>query len=297
VSIVITTSNCNITSLIFVPRARVLDSRIAASIMAASKTCIPRNINNGEKARMSRNLGRQNLRAQQSTGHAQLNDEIADIKSRIGSSAQETKDLKEKLKGLSDKKKEMGQSPRHSQAPSNRHNFPIPKIRPPSLILKNDSASLLSVNRDIDFSTRESPPVVVPANSPYDDSDDISQIHSLISAPNGNTQSPSHPPDVSLAHSPYDGSDTSQLQLESLINVPTGKKQSHEIETFDMNIDLPLDMNTGSASTNLDEYVHPFEFPPFDLDMFNAALEDGPIPQPSAEELQAHRFLRGLLRK
>jgi hypothetical protein len=105
------------------------------------------------------------------------------------------------------------------------------------------------------------------------------------------------PPDVSLANSPYDGSDTSQLQLESLINAPTGKKQSHEIETFDMNIDLPLDMNTGSASTNLDEYVHPFEFPPFDLDMFNAALEDGPIPQPSAEELQAHRFLRGLLRK
>ena len=53
-----------------------------------------------------------------------------------------------------------------------------------------------------------------------------------------------------------------------------------------MNIDSPLD------TTN-----SPFEFPPFNLDMFIAALEDGPIPQPTAEELQAHQFLRALLKK
>lgn len=193
---------------------------------------------------MSRNLGRQSHRAQQSAVHVQLDDDISDIKSRIGSSAQETKDLKEKLKKLSDKKKEMGQSPRHSQAPSNRHNFPIPQIRPQALpMTSNDPASLSSINRDIDFSMSKSPPAVQLAESSYDD--------------------------------------ISQLQYH---------------EAFDMSIDSPLDMN-GSASTNFDGHVLDFEVPPFNLDAFNAALEDRPIPQPTAEELQAHEFLRALLGK
>lgn len=222
---------------------------------------------------MSRNLGRQSHRAQQSAVHAQLHNEITDVKSRINSSAQETKDLKGKLKGLSDKKKEMGQSPRHSQAPSNRHNVPIPQIRPPSLPSNlNESASLSesSINRNIasDLSMSETPPAL--ANSPYDN---IPQIQSLVNAPS------------------------------------TENTQSHE--AFDMNtsiLDSPLYMNRA------------LEFPPFDLDMFNAALEafdmnidspnsafeppfdfaalgDGPIPQPTAEELQAHQFLWAMLGK
>lgn len=208
---------------------------------------------------MSRNLGRQNHRTQQSDVHAQLDNEITDVKSRIGSSAQETKDLKEKLKGLSDKKKEMGQSPRHSQAPSNRYNFPIPQIRPQALPLSlNDSASesLSSINYNVDISVSGSSPAVWLADSMHDK---ISQLQYLADASTGNTQTPSH----------------------------------HD-KAFNMEIDSPLDMN-GSASTNFDG--HAFETPPFDLDAFNAALEDGPIPQLTVEEIQAHHFLRALLRK
>lgn len=47
---------------------------------------------------MSRNIGQQNHHVQQNAVHAQLDNEIADVRSCIGSSAQETKNLKEQLK-------------------------------------------------------------------------------------------------------------------------------------------------------------------------------------------------------
>jgi hypothetical protein len=110
-------------------RARVFDTRVAESIIAASKTCIPRNINNSEKARMSRNLGRQVHRAEKDTTHRKLDNDIADTRSLLNASAQTAKDLKAQLKELTEKKKEAGKSPRKSQAASNKFNIPIPKIR------------------------------------------------------------------------------------------------------------------------------------------------------------------------
>jgi hypothetical protein len=55
--------------------------------------------------------------------------------------------------------------------------------------------------------------------------------------------------------------------------INSNETQTHE--AVDMNIESPLDMN-GSASTNFDGHVLAFEIPPFDLDAFNAAVEDGP---------------------
>ena len=101
--------------------------RVAESIIAASKTCIPRNINNSEKARMSHNLGRQAHRSQRGTAHRKLDDDIVDTRSLLDISSQTTKDLKAQLKELTDKKKEAGKTPRNSQAASNKFNIPIPK--------------------------------------------------------------------------------------------------------------------------------------------------------------------------
>ena len=110
-------------------RARIFDTRVAESIIAASKTCIPRNINNSEKARMSRNLGRQAHRAQQDTTHRKLDDDIVDTRSLLNTSTQAMKDLKTQLKELTNKKKEAGKAPRNNQAASNKFDVPIPKIR------------------------------------------------------------------------------------------------------------------------------------------------------------------------
>lgn len=78
---------------------------------------------------MSRNLGRQAHRAEQYTTHRKLDSDIADTKSLLNASAQTAKDLKAQLKELTEKKKEVGKSPRKSQAVSNKFTIPIPKIR------------------------------------------------------------------------------------------------------------------------------------------------------------------------
>ena len=42
---------------------------------------------------------------------------------------------------------------------------------------------------------------------------------------------------------------------------------------------------------------HPgLKLPPFDLELFNAALETEPIPEPTPAEVAAYLFLRGSLR-
>ena len=43
---------------------------------------------------------------------------------------------------------------------------------------------------------------------------------------------------------------------------------------------------------------HPgFELPPFDLDLFNMALENEPVTEPTAEEIAAYHFLKHALGK
>lgn len=61
--------------------------------------------------------------------HRKLNSDIADTRSLLNTSSQTTNDLKIQLKGLTEKKKEAGKSPRNSQAGANKFNIPIPKIQ------------------------------------------------------------------------------------------------------------------------------------------------------------------------
>ena len=77
---------------------------------------------------MSRNMGRQSHRAAQSTAHLQLHTDIIQIKNQLADSAQNRKELKAKLKDLTEKKKEVGKSPRNIEAPSNRFKIAIPEI-------------------------------------------------------------------------------------------------------------------------------------------------------------------------
>lgn len=80
---------------------------------------------------MRRNLGRQSTRAERTRTHLKLDNQITEVKSLLTTDtpSQTTKDLKAQLKDLQAQKKEAGKSPRHSQAPSNRFNVPIPKIQ------------------------------------------------------------------------------------------------------------------------------------------------------------------------
>lgn len=77
---------------------------------------------------MSRNMGRQAHRTQQSTHHLKLDNKIADLKSDLNSSTQKAKEIKAQLKELTVQKKEAGKSPRKTQTSINHFNFPIPKI-------------------------------------------------------------------------------------------------------------------------------------------------------------------------
>ena len=89
-------------------RAQVFDTRVAESIIAALKTCVPQNINNSEKARMSCNIGRQAHQAEKNSTHCKLDSDIADTRYLLNASAQTAKDLKAQLKELTNKKKEAG---------------------------------------------------------------------------------------------------------------------------------------------------------------------------------------------
>jgi hypothetical protein len=116
--------------LIKVYRARIVDARVAMSIMAAGKTCIPLNINNSEKARMIRNIGRQTHRAQQRSTHRGLDVEIEATENIINEATQAARVARSSLKSLKEQKKDAGRSPRHSQVAGNKYNnIHIPKIQ------------------------------------------------------------------------------------------------------------------------------------------------------------------------
>jgi hypothetical protein len=243
-------------------RARQFDAQIAASIVAASQTCIPRNINNSEKARMSRNLGRKNHRIDRSDTHVKLVNEIADVKSLLDTSTQKTKELKARLNELAEKKKDAGKSPRKIQAPSNRFNTPIPKIqglRLSSPATTNDSVSASAQaattaagqNSDVQLEDQTMPVSKSDAEI-YDDhahhAQDVPQPHAVL---------PSVPP-------------------------PSGSKQPLNFDS-----EMQVEVNPG------------FEIPSFefDLDLFNQMLEHETIPEPTSAELAAHAFLRTVLGK
>ena len=107
-----------------------MDARVATSITAAGKSCIPLNINNSEKARMIRNIGRQTHRTQQRSTHRGLDAEIEVTENIISEATQAAKAARSSLKSLKEQKKDAGRSPRHSQVAGNKYNdIHIPKIQ------------------------------------------------------------------------------------------------------------------------------------------------------------------------
>jgi len=111
------------------PRARKFDEEVVASIISATKTCILRNPNNDESARMGKNVGRQANRTRKRREHNKLDDGIDMVKEKLASTAQEQKDLKARLKDLQVQKKEAGRTPRHNRPSTSQFDdVHIPKI-------------------------------------------------------------------------------------------------------------------------------------------------------------------------
>jgi len=265
---------------------------------------------------MTRNLGRQSHRSKQSTTHRQLDSDIADVKSLLGNSTHNTKELKARLKELSDRKKEAGKSPRNSQAPSNRFDIPIPKIRGQTAIIKT-APPLEAPRAPLDVSPREGPLLnAPPLDAPLLNAPPLEA--SLLEAP------PLEAPPLEapllealpLDAPPLDTPPLDTLLLDTpLLDAPflevppfdvspfeTSLSFGFDLDLFNTTLDAPLldtlllevppsDMSSFEASTL------GFEIPPFDLDLFNAMLEREPVPQPTSLEIAALFFLKTVLGK
>lgn len=249
-------------------RARQLDAQVASSVLAAAKTCILRNSNNSEKARMSRNLGRQSHRASQNLKHIQINNDIANLKSQLDDSSQNTKDLKAKLKDLSERKKEAGKSPRNNQAPSNRFDIPIPEIQGTPLRKRFAAAAPLTTIAETAGPSRSDDEVPAPLLPAATGTGSESRIQD-------------HSTSLEVQYDPV-----SQLKcLSTCISYWWSYIQVFE----------DADLEFVNHSQQEPELSCNFFFPPFDFDSFNSFLEREPTPQPTAEEIEAHIFLRSVL--
>jgi chromosome segregation ATPase len=136
-------------------RARILDMNIAASIKAAADACILRNNNNSEVARLSRLVSRRNHQARRRSDHHAIDDSMDDVQAQIVTTSQAQKELKAKLKDLTEKKKEAGRTPRHNRAAAHKFDsVRIPAICGLTPILGSESyAEIPSFGRNADFGT------------------------------------------------------------------------------------------------------------------------------------------------
>ena len=91
--------------------------------------------------------------------------EIADVKSLLETSTQTTKELKTRLNGLAEKKKDAGKSPRKIHAPSNRFDTPVPKIQGLSGLIETMSLAT-TTNKSLSASDSD-----VASGQPLDDSE------------------------------------------------------------------------------------------------------------------------------
>jgi hypothetical protein len=113
---------------------------VAASITAASKACILRNTHNSEIARMSRTVGRRAHNAQRRATHNFIDRNLDEIRESIAMASQMQKELKAKLKDLTEKKKEAGRTPRHNRTSTEMFsNVVIPPIHGLTPIHRVDS--------------------------------------------------------------------------------------------------------------------------------------------------------------
>jgi uncharacterized protein YlxW (UPF0749 family) len=109
--------------------ARALDESTAASIAAANATCIHRNPHNTEVDRAKRAATRRTNNAQRRAIHNDLDSNIDDVREQISAASHAQKELKAKLKDLTEKKKEAGRTPRHNRSRSRYDGIEIPTIR------------------------------------------------------------------------------------------------------------------------------------------------------------------------
>ena len=212
---------------------------------------------------MSHNIGRQAHRAEQNIAHRELDSDIADTKFLLNASAQTAKNLKVRLKELTDKKKETGKSPRKSQAASNKFDIPIPKIRANTTI----TAAFAS---ESSFNPCSSSPLAIDKNTGMSDMMPVD----VPFANRTETQALAHHDKLS--------------QVVFQPPVPT------DAPTSNRNPNTPV----GTPYNSDEARYHPrFELPPFDLDLFNMALENEPVAEPTAEEVAAYQFLKYTLGK
>jgi hypothetical protein len=208
---------------------------------------------------MSRNLGRKSHRAEQSSTHLKLANEITEVKSLLASSSQQTKELKARLNDLSERKKEAGKSPRNLQAPSNRFDIPIPKIR--GLTTKTASPDITHASKSA------SDPDVTPGRKDSDLPPEDQPMFDHGSVYN-----------MELLNSSYSTPGLPVLQLPTILSTA---------QPFEAGPSMGFDSEVQSE----------VEVPPFDLNVFNAMLDQGPLPEPTDEELAAHAFLRTVFGK
>ncbi|KAF8236700.1 hypothetical protein L208DRAFT_1009382, partial [Tricholoma matsutake] len=103
-------TNCsthiNLPLLEAIQQARVLDAQVAASIVAASDTCILHNANNSEVTQLTRVISCQTHSARRQAIHNTIDDNIDEVRESLAMTSQAQKKLKSKLKDLTEKKKE-----------------------------------------------------------------------------------------------------------------------------------------------------------------------------------------------
>ena len=87
---------------------------MAVSIAAANTTCILRNPHNTEVDHARRVVGCQTHNARRHAIHANLDSSIDDVRDQLFAASRTQKELKAKLQGLNERKKEAGQTPRHN---------------------------------------------------------------------------------------------------------------------------------------------------------------------------------------
>ena len=195
--------------------------------------------------------------------HVKLVNEIADVKSLLDNSTQQTKELKARLNELAEKKKEAGKSPRKIQAPSNRFNTPIPKIRGLRIDTTSKSSSA-APNESMSAST-------IPL------ADQISEVQledqTMFEHDTVNTQTNNHPMD-SVSHI---------FQAAAPTPLASGSGNSLQFDS---------ERNFGANPGEVD--IPSFDF---DLNLFSEMLEQESIPLPTGAELAAHAYLRTVLGK
>jgi hypothetical protein len=111
-------------------RARVLDARMAASIMTAGDACILSNPNNSEVTQLTRLVSRRRHSARRRAVHNTIDDNIEEVQEDFAMTSQAQKELKAKLKDLTEMKKEAGRTPKHNRAATRKFDgIDTPQIR------------------------------------------------------------------------------------------------------------------------------------------------------------------------